>query len=184
MIREFLKFSLNAALGRSTTYSNEATDPMKNEFRECFRNILKCLGKQYKEKVEEAEHIKNIECICDTLSDKHAATLRNGRLRVGIAQKALNLYLKYLWRCGCIKEPPHCPLDSVVLKMLKRELRQAGERWTPIKSKWTEINEMREYMDWIKKIEEVVNECSIAQWELKAFNKERDKFRSSKKGGH
>jgi hypothetical protein len=36
-------------------------------------------------------------------------------MRIGLAQKALNLYLKYLWCLGEIHEPPHCPLDSIVL---------------------------------------------------------------------
>jgi hypothetical protein len=38
--------------------------------------------------------------------------------RVGTAQKALNLYLKYLWCLGEIKTPPHCPFDRGIIQML------------------------------------------------------------------
>ncbi len=48
--------------------------------------------------------------------------------RVGIAQKALNLYLKYLWCLGKITEPPHCPFDSIIISEIKCNI------------KWTEMD--------------------------------------------
>lgn len=38
--------------------------------------------------------------------------------RIGSAQKALNLYRKYLWCLGYIPFPPHCPFDATIIDQL------------------------------------------------------------------
>jgi hypothetical protein len=53
-------------------------------------------------------------------SDRRTRTRRlsffcRADLNRGIAQKLLNLYLKYLWCVGYIVEPPHCPIDRIII---------------------------------------------------------------------
>src|SRR5258706_16124632 len=55
------------------------------------------LKSSYNFGVSEIEHLDNIENISDDLSIMHGAALYSGRYRIGVAQKALNLSLKYWW---------------------------------------------------------------------------------------
>lgn len=90
------------------------------------------------------------ECLCDE------------HLRHGIAQKAFNLYLKYLWRLGIIVvPPPHCPIDRVVLTA-------AG-----IDGSWTKSDDEGQYMEWIevlKRKAEAESLC-LAGWENEVWLK-------------
>ena len=54
-----------------------------------------------------------------------------GRFRIGVAQKALNLYLKHLWCLDWIYEPPHCPFDNGIIRLL---------RPTPRETLWTQMD--------------------------------------------
>ena len=47
--------------------------------------------------------MRNIVALSEGLSEDHADILAGKRFRVGTAQKALNLYLKYLW---CLQNSP------------------------------------------------------------------------------
>jgi len=56
--------------------------------------------------------------------------LRDGNYRYGVAEKLLNLALKYYWCLGHIPTPPHCPVDRIVIE--KTHLR-GRVNWTEIK---------------------------------------------------
>lgn len=102
---EFLSLTVNGALGRSNTYSESATDAEKSKFRDSLcMELLKC-EKLYLKRVSEADHLKSIIDLSTTLSQRFSPCLKGGCFRIGIAQKALNLYLKYLWCIGIIEEP-------------------------------------------------------------------------------
>ena len=78
----------------------------------------------------------------------------------GVAQKLLNLYLKYEWCLGKIDEPPHCPVDSVILQELgMNEL------------KWSQMDR-GQYEDVIEVIKKKANSVSIAVWELAIWKKD------------
>jgi hypothetical protein len=83
--------------------------------------------------------------------------------KYGVAQKLLNLALKYYWCLGLIKEPPHCPVDKIVIDM------------TVFRGKvnWTQILTEREYLDIISAIMALAEKenCSIAQWELNNYER-------------
>ena len=70
-----------------------------------------------------------------------------------------NLYLKYLWCIDIICEPPHCPIDKIILNKLK-----------DYKTSWTKMNK-DDYIRAIKKINFVRGKESIAQWELREFSR-------------
>ena len=52
--------------------------------------------------VHDREHMKNIEELSSRMSENYRSILRDGSFRIGPAQKALNLYLKYQWARGLI----------------------------------------------------------------------------------
>ncbi len=105
-------------------------DPISDiDHCECIRKIIEGLSARFK------------ECVCD------------GRLRYGIAQKAFNLYLKYLWQLKMITEPPHCPVDRVVLTA-------AG-----IDGSWTRCDSEQQYMGWIGNLRAKSAPRHLAEWE-------------------
>jgi hypothetical protein len=121
---EFIKdelFSLviQAALGRSKTYTDNLSEEQHKSFRNGLREILDAMLDEYEKPVSDARHIENIKRLSDDISAKYPVYLHNGRFRIGSAQKALNLYLKYLWCLGKVACPPHCPLDAIIINKLR-----------------------------------------------------------------
>src|SRR5215467_3622009 len=80
------------------------------------------------------------------------------------AQKALNLYLKYLWCTGEIRTPPHCPIDGGVIKKLGADL--AGVPWTKLDN----IEKYKELIAAGEKIAANKKRESLADWELICWN--------------
>lgn len=93
------------------------------------------------------------------LSTELKSFLFNGRFRIGIAQKLVNLHLKYLWVADVISEPPHCPLDGIV-----RDL--AG-----INYNWTRNDSISEYKDAITSLRKIATPRSLSAWELSEFRR-------------
>jgi len=116
----------------------------------------------YKKGVEEVNHLKSISLLADWMSSDHGKVLAGGRLRIGIAQKALNLFLKTLWCLDSnFANPPHCPVDGIILK-------EAG-----IWGSWTQLDSIDIYSEWISVIRrraKSVGYDSICEWELATWN--------------
>jgi hypothetical protein len=153
---EFLTMSLLGALGRSKTYSQFISDQDKSLFRITLREKLNEIGRSYISSVKEEEHLENINKLADDLSSKFPYYLKNGRFRIGIAQKALNLYLKYLWCVGLIPSPPHCPFDSIVISNIPgcSDLN------------WTSLDTLGDYKRLVNAAREKADGKSIVEWEL------------------
>lgn len=159
---EILMMVILGTLGRNPTYNERATDAKKAEFRDDLKGQVCKLGKKYEYcRVNEEEHVENIQSLADTMSNNHREILKCGKFRIGSAQKALNLYLKYLWCLGKMDMPPHCPIDGVILKHLKCEV------------KWTELKCIKKYQDIIEKAKGEAGSRPLARWELDVFNEER-----------
>jgi hypothetical protein len=147
-----------ASLQRSYTYL--ALDG-RAEFRNSLATLVQLYSVQYLVGVDEAKHLANIEAISNEMSDRFGPILRGGRFRIGIAQKVLNLYIKYLW---CANDnfplPPHCPVDRIILQA-------AGNNGA-----WTRLDSIGEYNKWIKGIRKIASEnrLSVAEWELLCWN--------------
>jgi hypothetical protein len=73
------------------------------------------------------------------------------------------MYLKYLWCSSLIKfNPPHCPIDGIVIKKIKKENEFI---WTD--DKFTD----EKYQSVINILKELKNkEESFSEWELRNFN--------------
>src|SRR5689334_11713531 len=115
---EFFGLTQDATLQHNATYRESATEADRARFRADLYRLLDSLSFRYATGISDEEHIDNIVRLADELSVIHESILRDGRFRLGSAQKALNLYLKYLWCAGLIPEPPHCPFDSRIIAKL------------------------------------------------------------------
>jgi hypothetical protein len=169
---EFLTMSVHGALGRSKTYSKHVSELDKSRFRIALREKLKEVGDHYIFQIPEKEHLSKIKKIADDLTSSYPHCLKNRRFRIGIAQKALNLYLKYIWCFGLIPEPPHCPFDSIVISYL--------HDCTDLK--WTSIDTIVEYKRLVKSAKMISKDKLLPVWELEIWlktvqsNREREFF--------
>ena len=161
---EFLTLTLLGALGRSNTYLKSALEEERVELRDKLRAKLKDVGTRYMSPVDDSSHVANICEIADEMTSQFSRFLKRERFRIGIAQKALNLYLKYLWCLGEIPAPPHCPFDSIVIAHLPKE------RQRP----WTSIDKAEDYMALVGAARVIAGESSQAEWELKVWNEGKD----------
>jgi hypothetical protein len=163
ILREISSMTLAAATQRSGLYKPGTPEKARRPFHESLRALLEELAKAYTAPVGEEMHIRNIERVTLELSTKHQDVLAASGMRIGLAQKALNLYLKYLWCLGEIHEPPHCPIDAIVLK------RVPGYQDVC----WTRMKTIKEYCDIIAAAKTVSKGVSLAVWELALYNTTR-----------
>jgi hypothetical protein len=154
----FLSNAIAAALSRNSVYDPSCSDEQKSAFRRALAKQLRYEARHYANPVLEAEHFLAIRRMSDALSEK---MLVGGRFRYGTAQKAFNLYLKFLWRSGAIAEPPHCPIDGVIL----REAR--------IDDAWTKCDSQGQYAEWINALRKLAGQRSLAEWEHEVWLKRR-----------
>ena len=82
---------------RGNLYTQNADKEQKISFHAALHRELKSMIIKYKYEVSENQHILNIQNISDEFSLKYNSLFKNGRFRIGSAQKSLNLWLKYLW---------------------------------------------------------------------------------------
>ena len=169
--REALTLTVFGALGHNPTYRKSATDDDKHNFRKALRKHLKRQLEEYRTGlVDERQHVVNVEALSSELSGTHHKILIDGEFRVGSAQKALNLYLKYSWALRIIPEPPHCPIDSIVLK--KIEKCPSSARCQICRNiTWTKIRTIEEYLHFVDKAKAMAHAQgqSLACWELEAW---------------
>jgi hypothetical protein len=178
---EFLTMSILGALGRSKTYNESASQEEKDCFRNAFRGKLDYISEMYKSEVAEETHLSNIINLSDDLSSQFSHCLKNDKFRIGISQKALNLYLKYLWCADLIAMPPHCPFDSIVITHLP-ECRDL---------KWTAIDSIDDYKRLILAAKKAAGSRSLADWEcdvwldgVQSERKENNVVKSENKNTH
>ena len=167
---EFLTMSILGALGRSRTYTESASQEEKNRFRDALRAKLDHISRRYESAVAEEDHLSNIINLSDELSSQFSHCLKNDRFRIGIAQKALNLNLKYLWCADLIATPPHCPFDSIVIGHLK-ECRDPT---------WTSIDSIEDYSRLVLAAKKIAADKSLAEWECDIWLDDIQSGRESK----
>ena len=168
LAQETFTLTVNGAIGRNKTYR----DGIDSESKRSFRESLRCwlydrVGEYGAERVGDERHVANIEGLSATLSECHGDILLDGTFHIGAAQKALNLYLKYCWARGVVLEPPHCPIDSIVLAKIPKCASGVG---CPICAHitWTKIRCTHEYVHFVEKAKARAAEkgLSLASWEL------------------
>lgn len=163
---EIATLSILGGFGRANIYEKNIGEKDRNEFRKFIRKSLKRYGEKYRnEKISENQHFLNIEKLAKEITTSHGWLLSGGELRIGIAQKLLNLYLKYLWLLYGTKIF-HCPFDSRVIKKL-RDVKNACRTWT-------RCNHIKCYREWVAAAKCESDGKSIAEWELRIWNEAND----------
>ncbi len=128
---ELFSLTLMATAQRGKVYAEGTTEAQRRPFQKRLRQSLEDVAKCYAQVVSEDAHYSNISTLANALSRSHATVLKDRRFRIGSAQKALNLFLKYLWCIGEIPTPPHCPFDFQIIQKLPRSARR---NWTQIET--------------------------------------------------
>lgn len=142
---------------------NIEQEKIRAQFREKIKQYIKQeIAHQYKNIVDENQHIKNIINFTKW-SESFSAILNNGSLKIGVSQKLINLYLKYLWSLDLIETPPHCPFDRIIISKL-------GYDNPP---NWTQLTDISQYKEFVKRAKKEADKenLSIAEWELNVFKR-------------
>lgn len=169
--KEFLRQAalfnaIGSAFQRAVIYRHGIDNSSKDQLKRDLEERLRRIEIQYRDNVSSEKHYHTISDLAEKMSDKYAHILKDGRVRVGTTQKAVNIYLKLLWCYGWIPEPPHCPIDSIVLT-------EAGDKHT----KWTQMDDIKEYRTAIERIEAHIwqrrSTTSLSKWELYVWNNRR-----------
>nr|MBI3614129.1 hypothetical protein [Nitrospirota bacterium] len=157
---ELFSLTLMATVQRANVYAKRSPDKGRKAFRAALQALLEEIAQAYGQEVLEETHIRNILELSRRLTSVHSKVLRSGRFRIGPAQKALNLYLKYLWCLGAIPRPPHCPFDFQIIKKLPT---YTGPSWTALETE-------ADYRNLIKAAKATAQSDHLADWELKTYN--------------
>jgi hypothetical protein len=166
IVSELWILSWNASVQRAGLFNNGATERSRRTFR---RKVISYLEAEvlprYRKSVSDAVHCRVISQVakdCSALEGSDVLGLDG--YRIGIAQKILNLQLKYLWCLGSIPEPPHCPVDRVILERTRLRGTIA----------WTRIRSIERYEEAIGALRECANAAglSLAQWELRTYDRD------------
>ena len=157
---ETFSLTLMATVRRAKVYKHGLSERERRAFQVALRPRLEDITKQYESEVAEDTHVRNSLGLSDYFTLKCGTVLKDGRFRIGAAQKALNLYLKYLWCLGKIPAPPHCPFDSQIICKLP------GCKGM----NWTSLDTEQEYRRLVMAAKSVANGTCLADWELQVYN--------------
>jgi hypothetical protein len=157
----FLSNAISAALGHSGTYKKDGPKDADTIVGRALRSELRKTTVAYASPVAEETHTQNVRAFAQSISDSCAECLTVDGLRFGVAHKALNLYLKFLWCDKRIPIPPHCPFDGKVIGKLKLPL---GSEW-----RWT-IGTEKDYRAWVAAAKIAAGTQPLAEWELHLWN--------------
>ena len=162
--QDAMKESINAAVGVRRGGKIYATDDgnERGAFKKELATLIRKESERYTHparKILDEQHCESIRRIIGNLSSRSKKCLLNEHLRWGIAAKAFNLDLKFLWRLDMVRVPPprHCPVDRVVL-------RAAG-----IDGSWTQCDSEQQYMEWIEKLRARAGTLCLSDWEYKVW---------------
>ena len=166
---EAIRESRNSALQRNKVYRDRVSEGKRLAFRTEWAKLLRIESESYMASnlcASDVAHCEVINRIADNLSRTFGEILVEGKLRYGTSQKALNLYLKYLWRLGKVAAPPHCPVDSIVLGAAS------------IEGSWTKCNSEQQYMQWINALRLKAKPLSLSEWEYQIWQRSAPDKRS------
>src|SRR3989339_730159 len=166
LVVEFLQYSINAGLQtRNEEFPIYRLENLSLDFAKRLRNEIKDFLLVYLKdfnRVDENGHVSRIIELSDKISKKYSEILYKKRFRIGVSQKIVNLFLKYMWTSGQIEMPFHCPIDNIIkTKVLKGIKNKALKDWT----EFDKITDYMKYIDIIRQKSKDLN-LTIAEWEL------------------
>jgi hypothetical protein len=160
LIDEFTWLSIQAAIQRSKPYLKGIDDLQKATFRSFIKSRIIDIGKEYVCLIEESTHEGNLMMLTNEITERYRNILKDNRFRIGVTQKVINLYLKYLWCGDKITMPPHCPFDRNIIELLPKEFRM----------NWTEIDKIEDYRKLVAAAKKEAGSEPLAEWELRKFH--------------
>jgi len=162
-----LRNAVNAALQHAGVYAAGADAQLKREFKEGAKKWLTEFGNKYDRKtITETSWCDAIADLSTHLADGYGDYLNDARVRIGVSQKMISLYLKYRWLLG---EEAKRPLYAVV----DRGIMLSAKVFNP--PNWTKLDDMKEYLKVVKKIEEYAQKQKSldgAEWEANQWTDE------------
>lgn len=166
IIDELWILAWGASVQRANLYKKDiSSTPIKaKDFRENIIGFVRNkIVPQYIIGCNEEQHYKNIYLLITFANKANPGILKKSGYKYGVAQKLLNLALKYYWCLGLVKEPPHCPVDRKVINKTTHK----G------KINWTEITKRSEYRKIIEDIKTIARKegLSISKWEFTIFER-------------
>jgi hypothetical protein len=157
---ELFQLTLGAVVQRGKVYEPRLSETERRSLHGPLRTALGELSAAYDRPVSDEAHVNNIMALADRISRLCGSVLANERFRVGSAQKALNLHLKYRWCLEWCAEPPHCPFDALVLAHIPSWLGPS----------WTALDSVDEYRRLVTAARACAAPASLSMWELTLYN--------------
>lgn len=161
---------------RANIYKNNKVKTKdRKEFREALRNHIENLvDDQYQDEIDEEKHIRNILSIVK-FSQNNSFGEAPIAINFGVAQKLLNLYLKYSWCSGKLKtDPVHFPVDRLIQGKLNKEAMELNIPPRELKA-WTQFDDEEDYKEVIEFAKKVRAQkypnLSLAEMELEIFTR-------------
>tara|TARA_R110000765_G_scaffold94079_3_gene177438 strand:- start:3397 stop:3945 length:549 start_codon:yes stop_codon:yes gene_type:complete len=174
--KEIWMLTYGASFQRAYAYIDNASEETKRHFKTKTSGLIDNMLPQYKKgNVTDKEHITNIKEVSN-YSNHFSEIFNGGQINFGIAQKMLNLYLKYQWCLGNIAEPPHFPVDRIIQQKLNKSARQYKQNQIDLKP-WTRFKDEVHYLKVVNharalsKIDKSMKGLSPANIELTLFER-------------
>ena len=172
-VNEAARRAMAAATQHNSLYAKNASVEQKARLRSDWRDFLLSLEARYRKPRSGEFLIKDILLLRRRMNAHHGTAFRTTRhprfntdpgFRLSHAQKSITVFLKHLWCLGRIAEPPHCPVDGIILG-------KAGLKYP--KTKWGYVNDLATHCGQIKCLRAAANRSkqSLAEWELRKFKK-------------
>ena len=161
----FLRLTIDGAFQRSKIYEKNVSDASRREFRKFIGELLhKTLTEiQRRERYTDNDHYSTIEKVSKVVTNKYSIMLNENRLRIGNAQKFVNLYWKVCWLLQPkISIPIHCPFDSIVIRHLGKDVQKIA---------WTKFQSLKDYIKLVEAGKVAAGAKNIAEWELEIYQK-------------
>ena len=104
--------------------------------------------------------------------------LKNNSFTYGLAQKWVNMTLKYLWLLdklpeGLTEKSLHVPIDSFILEKLQEEnvdeIKRDGDTYKYIGKSWSQLDDYDVYLDIQAKIGQIAGKTFPIEWEGSAW---------------
>ncbi|MGK0386676.1 MAG: hypothetical protein ACI849_001294 [Patiriisocius sp.] len=167
--KEIWMLTFGASFQRAYAYVESASEDIKVIFKSNTTVVVENMLAQYKTgEVSDEQHITNIKELSNS-TKQYSEIFNGGQINFGIAQKMLNLYLKYQWCLGNIAEPPHFPVDRIIQQKLNEQAKSQGLSKLELLP-WTQFKDERHYSKVINHARSL-KIVSPAQLELKLFKR-------------
>ena len=172
IITEFMSLSIMAGLATRNAefpiYNSKKGN--RDKFKKAIRTHLFKLYTEVKnQELNDIENIYDYWVEFESVMTKgFTQDLKDGKFRIGISQKIISLFLKFLYCSGKIKSLCVCPIDGFVKEAILSEMKEGKIEEATLKN-WTEITEINDLKNYVKIIQSISD--SVINWEIDIWNK-------------